>query len=98
MNMSEGKVSKRRKYYTLKMVAPTEQAVEMAKDQVKVIKAVKRRTGQKKRKAVRKKATVKRKLNRKNSKRKPTQKKKKASFALKKGRKPDFFHNGCALF
>ena len=47
MNMSEGKVSKRRKYYTLKMVAPTEQAVEMAKDQVKVIKAVKRRTGQK---------------------------------------------------
>ena len=41
MNMSEGKVSKRRKYYTLKMVAPTEQAVEMAKDQVKVIKAVK---------------------------------------------------------
>ena len=88
MNMSEGKVSKRRKYYTLKMVAPTEQAVEMAKDQVKVIKAVKRRTGQKKRKAVRKKATVKRKLN---SKRKPTQKKKKASFALKKGRKPDFF-------
>ena len=48
MNMSEGKVSKRRKYYTLKMVAPTEQAVEMAKDQVKVIKAVKRWTGQKK--------------------------------------------------
>ena len=85
MNMSEGKVSKRRKYYTLKMVAPTEQAVEMAKDQVKVIKAVKRR------KAVGKKVTVKRKLNRQNSKRKPRQKKKKASFALKKGRKPDFF-------
>ena len=67
------------------MVAPTEQAVEMAKDQVKVIKAVKRR------KAVGKKVTVKRKLNRQNSKRKPRQKKKKASFALKKGRKPDFF-------
>ena len=31
MSMSEGKVSKRRKYYTLKMVAPTEQAIENGK-------------------------------------------------------------------
>ena len=67
MNVSEGKVSKRRKYYTLKMAAPTIQAVEMAKDQLKVIKAVKRRTGQKRRKAVEKKVTVERKLNKKNS-------------------------------
>ena len=52
MNMSEGKISKRRKYYILKVVVPTKQAVEMAKDQVKVIKAVERWTGQKKQKAV----------------------------------------------
>ena len=49
------------------MAAPTIQAVEMAKDQLKVIKAVKRRTGQKRRKAVEKKVTVERKLNKKNS-------------------------------
>ena len=53
---------------------PTDNIVEMAKDQVKVIKAVKRPTGQKRGKSVGKKVTVKRKLKKENSKRKSIQK------------------------
>ena len=38
MNMASGKARKKQRYYTLKQIAPTQQAVEMAKDQIKVIK------------------------------------------------------------
>ena len=35
-------LEKSKKYYTLKQVAPTQQAVEMVRDQIKVIKARKK--------------------------------------------------------
>ena len=38
LNMAQGKVNKRKHYYIVKNVTPTQQAVEMAKDRVKTIK------------------------------------------------------------
>ena len=35
--MADGKASKKKNFYSLKMVTPTQQAIEMDKDQIKVI-------------------------------------------------------------
>ena len=40
--MADGKADKKKKFYALKMIAPTQLAIVMAKDQTKVIKANKR--------------------------------------------------------
>ena len=49
MNMGDGKARKKQQYYTLKQRAPTQQAAEMVKDQIKVIKARKTATSSKRR-------------------------------------------------
>ena len=49
MNMASGKARKKQRYYTRKQIAPTQQAVEMVKDQIKVIKTHKTATSNQKR-------------------------------------------------
>ena len=82
--MSDGKARKKQKYYILKQVAPTQQAVEMARDQIKVIKARKKGRKPQKHGAKVKKIVQTRKT-------KAQSKTKKKRLVLKKGLKPDFF-------
>ena len=86
--MADGKARRKQKYYTLKQVAPTQQAVEMAKDQIKVIKGRRKpRTTQKRGKKVGKVAKSKVKSKAKTQ----TRGKPRKSLVLKKGLKPYFF-------
>ena len=95
MNMADGKARKKQKYYTLKQIAPTQQAVEMAKDQIKVIKARKTATSSKRRgrkiQKVGKSRQTKSKKAKKATPKNTTRGRKKKSLVLKKGVKPDFF-------
>ena len=81
MNMAFGKAGKKQMYYTLNQITPAQQALEMAKDQVNVIKAQKSRKSSPKVKRVSK-------TSGKKQKRKTKQKK---SLVLRKGVKPNFF-------
>ena len=40
--MADGKADKKKKFYTLKMAALTQQDIEMGRDQIKIIKTSKR--------------------------------------------------------
>ena len=85
MNMADGKTKKRQKYYTLKLISQAQQAVEMAKDQLKVIKG---KAKSKSRQNNKVKRNGKRPIR--SQKNRGPQKKKK-TLVLRKGLKPDFF-------
>ena len=91
MNMASGKARKKQRYYTLKQIAPTQQAVEMAKDQIKVIKARNTATSNQKRGGKVKKVGKGRQTKSKKSKTNTVRGRKKKSLVLNKGVKPDFF-------